>query len=204
MKKKILVIFLFILLNPIFLFAADSVVSDGFHYYNSVGIVSAGTGIGYRLGRFETGGSLSSSALNTSVAMLLTNGRPFTGFLLGLFAFGGIDAYARYDLVPHPKYELSLGVGAGATYCLVGTLDIGLTASLSIRSAINIGECIMLFFETGVPLYYWEYADSCSPILEESSYESNARISHGFTYSSSFAAMAGLLMTTRIGAEVLF
>lgn len=198
MKRKLLVLFIIIVLCPLFLFAEDIDYNNGFHFYNSAGLVSTTTGIGYRSGRFEIGGNLSSSAAYMSVAMLLTNFRPVTGFILGLVAFGGVDFYARFDLIPNPKYELSMGMGLGATYCLFGAFDIGIITSLSIRSAININKNVMFFLESGVPIYSWEFSDSCSP-------DRGVDIYQGFSFPSlSFAALSEALMTTRIGTEILF
>ena len=155
MKRIMLIVFVLLLLCPLSLFASSE---DGLHYYSSVGIFSSGVGVGYRSGRFEIGGTVSSSALNAGLVMLCTNLRPISGFLIGAVAFGGADVYARYDLIPHPKYELSIGVGGCVTYCLVGALDYAATSSISMRTSISNNNGIVFFLEASVPLFTYEYS----------------------------------------------
>lgn len=172
--------------------------SDGFHFYASTGITTSSFGTGYRKGGFEIGGNISSSALQMGIVMLITNFRPLSGFLLGALAFGGVDVYARYDIIPSSRYELSLGAGGGVTYCLVGALDIAATASLSMRTSISTGKGIVFFLESSVPLYTIELSDSCNPSSDNASYTHS-----GFVYPNTpFGAKAETVITTRLGAEI--
>lgn len=200
MKRIMLIVFILLLFCPLCLFASSD---DGLHYYSSVGIFSSGVGIGYRSGRFEIGGAVSSSALNASIIMLVTNFRPISGFLLGAAAFGGADIYARYDLIPSTKYELSIGVGGGVTYCLVGAFDIAATTFLSMRASISYKNGIVFFFETSAPLFSYEYSNSVAPSPDEDLPSSTETVIKGFVYPNpSFGAKAAMVMTTRVGAEV--
>ena len=200
MKRIMLIVFILLLLCPLSLLASSD---EGLHYYSSVGIFSSGVGIGYRNGRFEIGGTVSSSALNAGLVMLCTNFRPISGFLIGAVAFGGADVYARYDLIPHPKYELSIGVGGCVTYCLVGALDYAATTFLSIRASISNKNGIVFFFETSAPLFSYEYSNSVAPSPDEDLPSSTETVIKGFVYPNpSFGAKAAMVMTTRVGAEV--
>lgn len=188
-----LIVFVLLLLCPLSLFASSE---DGLHYYSSVGIFSSGVGVGYRSGRFEIGGTVSSSAINAALVMLCTNFRPISGFLIGAVAFGGADVYARYDLIPHPKYELSIGVGGCVTYCLVGAIDYAATTSLSMRTSISNNTGIVFFLETSVPLFTYEHSYAYKPSSVENIYK-------GFVYPDTpFGALAAAAITTRVGAEI--
>ena len=200
MKRIMLIVFVLLLLCPLSLFASSE---DGLHYYSSVGIFSSGVGVGYRSGRFEIGGTVSSSALNAGLVMLCINFRPISGFLIGAVAFGGADVYARYDLIPHPKYELSIGVGGCVTYCLVGALDYAATSSLSMRTSISNNNGIVFFLETSVPLFSYEHSYAYAPSPENNAPDSVENIYKGFVYPDTpFGALAATVMTTRVGAEI--
>ena len=200
MKRIMLIVFILLLLCPLCLFASSD---EGLHYYSSVGIFSSGVGIGYRNGRFEIGGTVSSSALNAGLVMLCINFRPISGFLIGAVAFGGADVYARYDLIPHPKYELSIGVGGCVTYCLVGALDYAATSSISLRTSISNNYGIVFFLETSVPLFTYEYSYANTPSPENDVPDSTENITKGFVYPDTpFGALAATVMTTRVGAEI--
>ena len=193
MKRIMLIVFVLLLLCPLSLFASSE---DGLHYYSSVGIFSSGVGVGYRSGRFEMGGTVSSSALNVSIVTLYTNLRPISGFLIGAAAFGGADIYMRYDLIPHPKYELSIGVGGCVTYCLVGAMGYAATTSLSMRTSISNNTGIVFFLETSVPLFTYEHSYAYKPSYVENIYK-------GFVYPDTpFGALAAAAITTRVGAEI--
>ena len=193
MKRIMLIVFVLLLLCPLSLFASSEA---GLHYYSSVGIFSSGVGVGYRSGRFEIGGTVSSSALNVSIVTLYTNLRPISGFLIGAAAFGGADVYMRYDLIPHPKYELSIGVGGCVTYCLVGAMDYAATSSLSMRTSISNNTGIVFFLETSVPLFTYEHSYAYKPSYVENIYK-------GFVYPDTpFGALAAAAITTRVGAEI--
>ena len=200
MKKIMIVVFLLLLLCPLSLFAESE---GSLHYYSSIGVFSSGVGIGYRSGRFEMGGIVSSSALNAGLVMLCTNLRPISGFLIGAVAFGGADVYARYDLIPHPKYELSIGVGGCISYCLVGALDYSATSSISMRTSISNNNGIVFFLETSVPLFTYEYSYANTPSPENDIPDSTENITKGFVYPDTpFGALAATVMTTRVGAEI--
>ena len=200
MKKIMIVVFLLLLLCPLSLFAKSG---GSLHYYSSIGVFSSGVGVGYRSGRFEIGGTVSSSAINAALVMLCTNFRPISGFLIGAVAFGGADVYARYDLIPHPKYELSIGVGGCVTYCLVGALDYAATSSISMRTSISNNNGIVFFLEASVPLFTYEYSYANTPSPENNIPDSTENITKGFVYPDTpFGALAATVMTTRVGAEI--
>ena len=135
--------------------------------------------------------------------MLCTNFRPISGFLIGAVAFGGADVYARYDLIPHPKYELSIGVGGCVTYCLVGALDYAATSSISMRTSISNNNGIVFFLEASVPLFTYEYSYANTPSPENDIPDSTENITKGFVYPDTpFGALAATVMTTRVGAEI--
>lgn len=196
-KRRLLLVLLLLILCPMVVFSHNN-DSDGFHFYGSIGMITSSFGAGYRTGGFEIGGNISSSSLHMGVVMLITNARPITGFVLGSVAFGGVDVYARYDIIPSSRYELSLGAGGGVTYCLVGALDIAATASLSMRTSISTGKGIVFFLESSVPLYTIELSDSCNPSSDNASYTHS-----GFVYPNTpFGAKAETVITTRLGAEI--
>ena len=200
MKKIMIVVFLLLLLCPLSLFAKSG---GSLHYYSSIGVFSSGVGIGYRSGRFEMGGTVSSSALNVSIVTLYTNLRPISGFLVGAAAFGGADVYMRYDLILQPKYELSIGVGECVTYCLVGAMDYAATSSLSMRTSISNNNGIVFFLETSVPLFTYEYSYANTPSPENNAPDSVENIYKGFVYPDTpFGALAAAAITTRVGAEI--
>ncbi len=197
MRKKLSVIIILILLCPLLLPASGN---DGIHMYASSGIVSSGIGMGFRTGGFEAGGNISSASLNTGIFFLFATGHPVLGLVVGAGAFGGIDLYARYDLIPDERFELSPGISAGATYCMLGAFDIGVTAGLSLHAAMKIDEVTSIFAQTGLPLYGFEYTSSCAPDGTDTSSTYS-----GFAFAGPrSAAIQNFLMTTRLGIEIIF
>ena len=117
MKKMIATILIAFLICTSTLLVADTedstyipAPSKGMFLTTTFGSVTTGLGIGYRNNRFEVGSTISSAAIHVGTACLPL-GHPIIGLIGGAMAFGGLDAYVRYDLLPSPKYNLSAGIG---------------------------------------------------------------------------------------------
>lgn len=217
-KKKIVLILTLLVLLPVLLFAAEesetiSYKTDGLYYTFSTGVVSSGAGLGYRENRMEIGGNIASAALNTGVLCTFV-GYPIAGLVAGGLMFGGVDVYARYDLIPHPRYNLSVGLGGNLSYLMIGASAFSTTAGLSVHGGYTTKNGTAFFFETNIPLVGYEYSRSCAPVLPDSEGESEpSAYEQQVTESSSFgwgfgvpenAYFPGAIMTTRFGVEIRF
>lgn len=170
-KKKIVIILTLLVLLPVLLFAADepeaiSYKTDGLYYTFSTGVVSSGAGLGYRANRMELGGNIASAALNTGVLCTFV-GHPISGLVAGGLMFGGLDVYTRYDLIPHPRYNLSVGLGGNLSYLMIGASAFSTTAGLSVHDGYTTKNGTTFFVETNIPLVGYEYSRSCAPVLPD-------------------------------------
>ena len=125
-----------------------------------------GLGIGYRNNRLEVGSTISSAAIHVGTACLPL-GHPIIGLIGGAMAFGGLDAYVRYDLLPSPKYNLSAGIGGNVTYCMLGASDVSATVGLSLHASFTTKGGTTFFAESNVPVFGYEYSSSCAPTLPQ-------------------------------------
>lgn len=217
-KKKIVLTLTLLVLLPVLLFAAeeseaDAYKTDGLYYTVSTGVVSSGAGLGYRANRMELGGNIASAAFNTSVLCTFV-GHPISGLVAGGLMFGGLDVYARYDLIPHLRYNLSVGLGRNLSYLMIGASAFSTTAGLSLHGGYTTKNGTTFFIETNVPLVGYEYSRSCTPVLpdpeggaEPSSYEQQVTESSSFGWGFGVpgnASVPGAIMTTRFGVELYF
>ena len=142
------------------LFSSVENQESGLHYYFSSGVLTTSIGLGYSWDRLEIGGALSSSMVHMGLGLLFTEGQPLIGMMIST-ALGGVDTYIRYDLFPSPKYELSLGMAAVATYSLLGASDITVASGASMRASYSTKKGAKIFVESSLPIYGLEYTDSC-------------------------------------------
>ena len=159
---------------------------------------------GYSLDRLEIGGALSSSMVHMGLGLLFTEGQPLIGMMIST-ALGGVDTYIRYDLFPSPKYELSLGMAAVATYSLLGASDITVASGTSMRASYSTKKGAKIFVESSLPIYGLEYTDSCIQASEGGGMETESALEHGLLlFNKDNNYTFELLITTRIGMEMLF
>ena len=160
--------------------------------------------LGYSWDRLEIGGALSSSMVHMGLGLLFTKGQPLIGMIIGT-ARGGVDTYLRYDLFPSPKYELSLGMATVATYSLLGASDISVASGASMRASYSTKKGAKIFVEFCLPIYGLEYTDSCAQAPEGGGMETESALEHGLLlFNKDINSTFGLLITTRIGMEMLF
>ena len=170
----------------------------------SSGVLTTSIGLGYSWDRLEIGGALSSSMVHMGLGLLFTEGQPLIDMVIGT-ALGGVDTYIRYDLFPSPKYELSLGMAAVATYSLLGASDITVASGTSMRASYSTKKGAKIFVESSLPIYGLEYTDSCIQASEGGGMETESVLEHGLLlFNKDNNYTFELLITTRIGMEMLF
>ena len=216
MKKLIATTLIALLLCTSTLFAADVedntyilAPSKGLFLTTTFGPVTAGLGIGYRNNRLEVGSTISSAAIHVGTACLPL-GHPITGLIGGAMAFGGLDMYVRYDMLPSPKFNLSAGIGGNVTYCMLGASDVSTTAGLSLQASFTTKGGTTFFAESNVPVFGYEYSSSCAPTLPqpdgnptESTQTVTEHTESGWLFDQPDNAFVfNGLMTTRIGVEI--
>lgn len=195
------------------LFAEDnthiSSPSQGLFLTSTFSPVTAGFGIGYRNNRLEVGSTISSAAIHAGTVCLFL-GHPIIGLIGGAMAFGGLDAYVRYDMLPSPKYNLSAGIGGNVTYCMLGAVDVSTTVGLSLHSSFTTKGGTTFFVESNIPVFGYEYSSSCAPSLplpgenpSETTQTVTEHTESGWLFEQpNNAFIFNGLMTTRIGVEV--
>ena len=125
-------------------------------------------------------------------------------------AFGGLDMYVRYDMLPSPKFNLSAGVGGNVTYCMLGATDVSTTVGLSLHASFTTKGGTTFFAESNVPVFGYEYSSSCAPTLPqpdgnpaESTQTVTESAESGWLFDQPNTAFVfNGLMTTRIGVEI--
>lgn len=201
--KKFVTIILLVLTACTSVLYADNYISipsppQGLFLTATVSPVTVGFGIGYRNNGIEIGSSTSSSAIPAgTIAMFL--GHPGMGLAVGAMAFGGIDAYARYDLIPSPGYNLSVGIGGNVIYCMLSGIDISTSFGLSLHASFTTKDGATLFVDSGIPVFGLEYSKSHS---SDQSNQTDSGINSGWLLNqpkTSFV-FSGIL-TTRVGIE---
>lgn len=213
MKKLITTILITLLICTSTLFAENntyiSAPSQGMFLTSTFSPITAGLGIGYRHNRLEVGSTISSAAIHAGTVCLFL-GHPIIGLIGGAMAFGGLDAYVRYDMLSSPKYNLSAGIGGNVTYCMLGAIDVSATVGLSLHASFTTKGGTTFFAESNVPVFGYEYSSSCAPNLplhgENPSESTQAVTEHtesGWLFDQpNNAFIFNGLMTTRIGVEV--
>ena len=137
------------------------------------------------------------------LGLLFTEGQPLIGMVIST-ALGGVDTYIRYDLFPSQKYELSLGMATVATYSLLGASDISVASGASMRASYSTKKGAKIFMESSLPIYGLEYTDSCIQ-ASEGGMETESALEHGLLlFNKDNNYTFELLITTRIGMEMLF
>lgn len=216
MKKTIVATVALLMIILTALPASESVSNDRsqemFRTY-TVSLATFGIGVGYRDVRFETGVMLSSAAVPFGLTGLAI-GHPLSEFVAGAVLYGGVDSYARWDLVRSKKWGLSVGPGISGTFSMLGALDLSAVLGLSIRSSVTTENGTTLFVECLVPMAGLEYSQTSSPqpdTSEPSEGPSNwnevldEKLEYGFLQGVPMGArIFNGGMTARLGVELSF
>lgn len=215
MKKTITIVAMLMIILTV-LPASESVPDDRSHEMfrtYTVSLATFGIGVGYRSGRFETGVVLSSAAVPFSLTGLAI-GHPLSGFVAGAVLYGGVDFYARWDLIRSEKWGLSVGPGISGTFCMLGELDLSAVLGLSTRGSITTKNGTTFFVECLLPVAGLEYSQTSSPqpdTSEPSEGPSNwnevldEKLEYGFLKGVPMGArIFNGGMTARLGVELSF
>lgn len=215
MKKTITIVAMLMIILTV-LPASESVSDDrsqGVFRTYTVSLATFGIGVGCRTGRFETGVVLSSAAVPFSLTGLAI-GHPLSGFVAGAVLYGGVDFYARWDLIRSEKWGLSVGPGISGTFCMLGELDLSAVLGLSTRGSITTKNGTTFFVECLLPMAGLEYSQTSSPqpdTSEPSEGPSNwnevldEKLEYGFLKGVPMGArIFNGGMTARLGVELPF
>lgn len=219
MKKTIVATVALLMIILTALPAAESVPDDRSHEMfrtYTVSLATFGVGVGYRSGRFETGVMLSSAAVPFGLTGLAI-GHPLSGFVAGAVLYGGVDFYARWDLIRSKKWGLSVGPGISGTFCMLGELDLSAVLGLSIRNSVTTENGTTLFVECLFPMAGLEYSQTSHPEPDTSDSSDlsenpsnwkevlDERLEYGFLQGVPMGArIFNGGMTARLGVELSF